>query len=129
MTEISTSEPSSPTNPAMADTVTDQRKVLPTIHDGTTDWWHAFNDVRLELLDVEDRFSWHDGGFNPADRLGVLVEEVGEVGSALVNDGFGELYEELRQVAAVAIRWMHWAKVEDDDRKMREWSQEAPNAG
>lgn len=36
--------------------------------------------------------------------LAILVEEIGEVGSALQGDG--SLKEELIQVASVAIRWL-----------------------
>jgi NTP pyrophosphatase (non-canonical NTP hydrolase) len=38
------------------------------------------------------------------NRLAVLVEEVGEVASALQGDG--DLEEELMQLASVCLRWL-----------------------
>lgn len=42
---------------------------------------------------------------NKADYLAILIEEVGEVGQALQEQGLG-LEEELIQIASVCVRWL-----------------------
>jgi NTP pyrophosphatase (non-canonical NTP hydrolase) len=39
-------------------------------------------------------------------RLAVLVEEIGEIGTALQNDDQENLKEELTQLAALCVRWL-----------------------
>jgi NTP pyrophosphatase (non-canonical NTP hydrolase) len=39
-------------------------------------------------------------------RLAVLVEELGEVGTALQDDDTDNLKEELIQLAALCVRWL-----------------------
>jgi NTP pyrophosphatase (non-canonical NTP hydrolase) len=50
-------------------------------------------------------FTCDNASIAPEKKLAVLVEEVGEVASALQPDG-GNLREELVQVAAVALAWL-----------------------
>lgn len=52
--------------------------------------------------------------FVPERRLQVLVEEVGEVARALENSDDSNLYEELTQVAATALRWLEQLGLEMD---------------
>ncbi|MBB6446489.1 hypothetical protein [Bacillus benzoevorans] len=66
---------------------------------------HLTNDV---LVDVgmerarQDRI--HPDTLSLLERFPVLVEEVGEVGTALQTKNKANLYEELVQVAAEAVR-------------------------
>ena len=45
---------------------------------------------------------------NTTEMLAILVEEVGEVASAIQGDG--DLVEELTHVAAVCVRWLEHMK-------------------
>ncbi len=45
---------------------------------------------------------------NTTEMLAILVEEVGEVASAIQGDG--DLAEELTHVAAVCVRWLEHMK-------------------
>ena len=64
---------------------------------------------RQERLKRDGRFLFTcaDDGMDDAERLAVLLEEVGEVARVL-NDGEGadRLREEVTQVAAVAAAWI-----------------------
>lgn len=40
------------------------------------------------------------------DRLCILIEEIGEIGTALQNKDMNNLQEELIQVMAVCCRWL-----------------------
>jgi len=69
--------------------------------------------TRQERKAVAGDFGWtcSDPGIPDFPKLAVLVEEVGEVGRAIlgadgaVTDG-GDLRQELIQVAAVAVAWL-----------------------
>lgn len=63
--------------------------------------------VRQEKL-VGQKFDWTAAQLNvPGDwKLRILVEEIGEVARAIHDDQPAqELYEELVQVAAIAVAW------------------------
>jgi len=91
---------------------------VPRSEGSDTDWWHIFNDVRLELISAQGLFPHENGGFPEAKRLAILVEEVGEVATAQLEEGFEELRDELTQVAAMALRWIYHAKLEHEQAEM-----------
>lgn len=51
---------------------------------------------------------------SPGDRLAILVEEVGEVATAIQNQDPINLREELTQVAATAVRWLEQLEIRGD---------------
>lgn len=76
-----------------------------------------YEEIRAERARQDAKF-----GANrvmPASSwLPVLVEEVGEVGSACLDDGqdaHGDLRAELVQVAAVAVAWLE--SIDNDPRR------------
>lgn len=56
----------------------------------------------------------HPDKMSVTQRLPVLIEEIGEVGTALQNNDKENLYQELIQVAAVAVR-MAEQLIEEDN--------------
>lgn len=81
--------------------------------------FQPYRDVRAERIRQEGfvesgRFTWSCAtpGIEPAKKLMVLAEEVGEVARAVREAEFGlqrehhDLRTELIQVAAVAIAWV-----------------------
>lgn len=68
----------------------------------------ARNNAKTRISMERDRQIelWGVGSFEEDIRLGILIEEVGEVGKAInEREGDGRLLEEVVQVAAVALRW------------------------
>lgn len=65
------------------------------------DSWRVLLDVKSERIRQDEI---HSKESNVYKNLAVLVEEVGEVGTAIQNDDSKNLYEELIQVAAVAVK-------------------------
>ena len=71
-------------------------------------------DILGEIVDERERQNkkWDTsnwGNWNPpsGNKLGILVEEVGEVATALIdNEPIENLRAELIQVAAVAMQWV-----------------------
>ncbi len=59
------------------------------------------NDIHNERIRQE---SMHPEKMSVSQRLPVLIEEIGEVGTAIQNNDNDNLYQELIQVAAVAVR-------------------------
>lgn len=51
--------------------------------------------------------------------LPVLVEEVGEVGKALLNNDFDNLEVELVQVAAVCVKWLEIILLKDSPSRKK----------
>ena len=60
----------------------------------------VFNMIRDERNRQDALHNWN----HRTNRLSVLVEEVGEIASAI--QGEGNLEEELIQLASVCIRWL-----------------------
>lgn len=48
----------------------------------------------------------HPWNIDTTNKLAVLIEEVGEIGTALQNRDSTNLKEELTQLAAVCVRWL-----------------------
>lgn len=75
----------------------------------------ADHETDLVLNDVKGERIRQDRKFGPshADRpfMEILVEEIGEVARAVLERKSKEdLYEELIQVAAVAVAWAEWIR-------------------
>ena len=54
------------------------------------------------------RWKWHLGtpGIKDTAKLPILIEEIGEIGTALARRDEENLKEELAQVAALALSWL-----------------------
>jgi hypothetical protein len=101
---IPVSELTVPANDALQDVIAERRRQI-------TNWGGSKGDCALPTTP-------------DTRRLGVLVEEVGEVAELVNNDGIvgdrprleviSELYSELVQVAAVAIAWCEGLLLEDE---------------
>lgn len=71
------------------------------------DSWRVLLDVKSERTRQDNI---HPKELNVYKNLAVLIEEVGEVGTALQNNDSKNLYEELIQVAAVAVKMAEQVK-------------------
>lgn len=72
--------------------------------------------ARQEELVAEGKFSTSCAtrdGMTDAERLAVLVEEVGEAATEVLGRARGALREELVQVAAVAVAWIEGIDAEE----------------
>lgn len=73
--------------------------------------WEISRNI-LDERDRQDALWGPHGGQDKMDlttRLAVLAEEFGEVAHAVLEADFGNLSEELVQVAAVCVAWLEVA--------------------
>lgn len=68
--------------------------------------------ARQRSMAANGRWSWTFADASDSMRLAVLVEEVGEVASAIQGDG--DLRVELVQVAAVCVQWLEIIEVSEN---------------
>lgn len=80
--------------------------------DGRTFRQHFIDMIEAERKRQDDKWGWvgSEGTILPGDdphaKVSVLLEEVGEVAKALLEDDQPGLDEELIQVAAVCLAWL-----------------------
>jgi NTP pyrophosphatase (non-canonical NTP hydrolase) len=56
--------------------------------------------IMQERIRQDEMHPWN----KKTDKLAILIEEVGEIASAMQGDG--DLEEELMQLASVCVRWL-----------------------
>jgi NTP pyrophosphatase (non-canonical NTP hydrolase) len=64
----------------------------------------VLEDIFEELTEVVSVYGVRQ--FDPSRDLVILMEEVGEVARAVIDEDFEQYYAELKQVAACAIRML-----------------------
>jgi NTP pyrophosphatase (non-canonical NTP hydrolase) len=79
----------------------------------TTPRDHAINAIRAERHRQIEK--WGHGPMPAGRELAILVEEVGEVATAIQDGDIQNLRDELVQVAAVCVRWLEFLDVDSDE--------------
>lgn len=88
------------------------RDVFECLLDQANDIYRPYLEIAVERARQQERFGGAEGDVaHPATpdqfRLAVLMEEVGEVARAILdNEGDERLAEEVTQVAAVCVAWL-----------------------